>query len=97
MIDVDDEYLEMIKTAIQKATGYDVGKISLASDLRNEMNLSSLDFVDIFFELEALTNIQLNFRDFLFHLQSKSLGAEKRICVSEIVQHLKDAGATKLK
>lgn len=86
----ESKFLEIVSAAIEAATGKKT-KLTDKTYLKADLNLESIDFVDVAFEIERKSGIEIDFRELLLAGTSRIDDLQ----VQEIVTHLIALSRTK--
>lgn len=79
----ESNFLEIVSTAIEAATGKKTA-LTDKTYLKADLNLESIDFVDVAFEIERKSGIEIDFRELLLAGTSRIDDLQ----VQEIITHL---------
>jgi acyl carrier protein len=88
MTQQQEEPMETVVNAIVSSSSVDRGKIEPESWLVRDLGLESIDLLELNFELEQKTGVQVNFAEIIFEVQKKTNSLSRDLRVNDLVNHL---------
>jgi acyl carrier protein len=82
----EEVFLDAISRAIERVVG--PRKVSLGSYLKKDLDLESIDLVDMGFELEQLVDFRFDSHELYLHLRSVAASGTDDVQVKQVAQFL---------
>jgi len=83
-----EELFDQVVYAISEVLNTDDGEITPESMLQTDLGAESIDMLDISFEIENTTEVELNFQEVVDYIESKKRQKIKDLSVSDVVDYV---------
>jgi acyl carrier protein len=84
----EEELFLQVEEAVRAVLNTEEGEIKMESMLRADLNAESIDFLDISFEIEKRTGIELDFPSVLKYMMEKKGTEITDLSIADIIQYL---------
>lgn len=91
----DEDYLNDIGESVARVLGNKQIKISMDMYFKKDLGLSSLDVVDVGFELEQITGLQVRLNDVFLAQEAKGIHKAQDVFIRDIAHYLVQLGEKK--
>ena len=87
MTDEKELFLQ-VEDAVRTVLNTEEGEIKMESMFRADLNTESIDFLDITFEIEKRTGVELDFPSVVKHVTEKKGAEITDLSIADLVQYL---------
>jgi len=91
----DEDFLDAITQSVVRVLGKKDIKVAMEMQLKRDLDLTSLDVVDVSFELEQITGLQVRLADIYLEQETKGLRNCHDIQIRDIARHLRQLSEKK--
>jgi acyl carrier protein len=85
-----EELFAQVEEAVRAVLNTEEGEIKMERMFRADLNTESIDFLDISFEVEKRTGVELDFPSVLNYMTNKKGTAITDLSISDLVDYLSD-------
>jgi acyl carrier protein len=87
-----EEIFIQVEKAVRTVLNTEEGEIKMETMFRADLDVESIDFLDIGFEIEKLTGVELDFPEVIQFLNEKRGAEITDFSISDLVDYLIDQG-----
>jgi acyl carrier protein len=84
----ENEFFPQVEEAVRAVLNTEEGEIKMESMFRADLNTESIDFLDISFEIEKRTGVELDFPSVLKYMVEKKGAEITDLSIADVVGYL---------